>query len=120
MINLTIAKELLKRTEMQVELANSGEACLELVKQHRYDVILLDHMMPVMDGIETLKKMKQMEDNQSKNAAIIVLTANAITGAREMYLKEGFEDYLSKPIDSKELETTIRKYLPEGIILCAK
>lgn len=120
MINLTIAKELLRRTEMQVELANSGESCLELVKQNRYDVILLDHMMPVMDGIETLKKMKQMENNQSKNAAVIVLTANAITGAKEMYLKEGFEDYLSKPIDSKELEITIRKYLPEEIILCAK
>lgn len=120
MINLTIAKELLKRTQIQVMLANSGESCLELVKQNRYDIIFLDHMMPTMDGIETLQNMKKLEDNLSKEAAVVVLTANAIAGAREMYLEQGFDDYLSKPIDSQELESTIRKYLPEELVLCAK
>ena len=119
-INLTIVSELLKRTEIQVEIAESGERCLELISQNKYDIIFLDHMMPTMDGIETLKEMKKMEDNKSKNATIIVLTANAITGAKEMYLGEGFDDYLSKPIDSRELEKTIRRYLPEELILCAK
>ena len=120
MINLTIAKELLKRTEIQVELANSGENCLEMVKKERYDIIFLDHMMPTMDGIKTLQNMKSMEGNLSKDAVVVVLTANAIAGAKEMYLEQGFDDYLSKPIDSHELETMIRKYLPEGLIICAK
>ena len=115
-INLTIVSELLKRTEIQVEMAESGERCLELISQNTYDIIFLDHMMPIMDGIETLKEMKKMENNKSKNAMIIVLTANAITGAKEMYLGEGFDDYLSKPIDSRELEKTIRRYLPEELI----
>ena len=70
--------------------------------------------------IETLKEMRKMQSNKSKNAAIIVLTANAITGAKEMYLGEGFDDYLSKPIDSRELEKTIRRYLPKEFINCAK
>ena len=77
-------------------------------------------MMPTMDGIETLKKMKEMEENRSKDAAVIVLTANAITGAKEMYLEEGFDDYLSKPIDSRELEEMIRNYLPEKLVVCTK
>ena len=119
-INLMIASELLKRTEIQVEVANSGENCLELISQNNYHIIFLDHMMPTMDGIETLKEMKKMENNKSVNAAVIVLTANAITGAKEMYLKEGFDDYLSKPIDCRELEEMIRRYLPEELILCAK
>lgn len=119
-INLTIVSELLKRTEIQVELAESGEVCLELVSQNTYDIIFLDHMMPSMDGIQTLKEMRKMESNKSKNAAIIVLTANAIIGAKEMYLEEGFDDYLSKPIDSCELEKTIQRYLPKELIICAK
>ncbi len=120
MINLTIMKELLKRTEIQVELASSGELCLNMIRQKEYDIIFLDHMMPVMDGIETLKRMKQMPDNKSKNATVIVLTANAIMGAKEMYLENGFHDYLSKPVDSIELEGAIRKYLSKEMILCAK
>ncbi len=114
--NLTIIRELLKRTKVKVELTTKGETCLDMIKRKKYDIIFLDHMMPEMDGIETLHRMKEMKDNKSEQAAVIALTANAIVGAKEMYLKNGFIDYLSKPIDGTELEALVRKHLPSSMI----
>lgn len=114
--NLTIIRELLKRTKVKVELATKGETCLDMIKRKSYDIIFLDHMMPGMDGLETLHCMQKMKDNKSEQAAIIALTANAIIGAREMYLKHGFTDYLSKPIDGGELERIVKKYLPSSMV----
>ena len=111
-MNLLVVRKLLEKTKVQLAEAMSGDAALELMRQNAYDVILLDHMMPGMDGIETLKRAKKMEDNKSINAPIIALTANAISGVREMYLSEGFDDYISKPIDGKVLEERLVKYLP--------
>ncbi len=115
-MNLFVVKNLLKKTKVQITEAVSGSECLELIKQNKYDVVLLDHMMPEMDGIETLKRAKAMTDSKCRETPFIVLTANAILGVREMYLSEGFNDYLSKPIDGMELEALLQKYIPDELI----
>lgn len=115
-VNITVVKGLLKRLQVQFDSALSGQECMDKIRQKHYDIILLDHMMPEMDGIETLRTMRQMEEYKHNQSVVIALTANAIVGAREEYLKEGFEDYLSKPIDSAQLEDMIRRYLPDELI----
>lgn len=116
-VNLTVIRGLLRKTRVQITCAASGKECLDLVAKEQYDVILLDHMMPMMDGIETLEELKRMPDNKSKDAVVIVLTANAMAGVREMYLEKGFDDYLSKPIDGSALEQLLMQYLPAECIL---
>lgn len=111
--NLTVIEGLLKKTLVKVDTATSAKKALELVKKNRYDLIFLDHRMPDMDGIQALHEMENMEDNLSKNAPVVALTANAISGSREMYLKEGFVNYLSKPVNPAKLEEMILSYLPE-------
>lgn len=112
-MNLMVVENLLKSTKVKLTTCMSGEEALALVENNRYDVILLDHMMPHMDGIETLKNMKTMMANMSRDAIVIALTANAVSGVREMYLSEGFDDYISKPIDSRQLEEALARYLPD-------
>lgn len=114
-INLKIVRGLLKNTDMQIDVVTNGFDCIEQVKSVRYDLILLDHMMPEMDGIEVLKRLKSMEGNMSRSAPVIALTANAMVGAREEYLGYGFDDYIAKPIDSRELEDTIRRHLSKNL-----
>ena len=111
-INLTIVKGLLKKTLLQIDTASSGRECIDMVQKKHYDLILLDHMMPEMDGIEVLERLKTMDNNLCINTPTIALTANAIVGAKEKYLSLGFNDYLSKPIDYNELEAVIKKHLP--------
>jgi len=120
LVNCKVFKNLLKETEMQVDDVNSGKACIEKVSSNAYNLIFLDHMMPEMDGIETLHHLQKMKDYPSKNAKIIALTANAISGAKEMYLKEGFDAFLSKPILSNKLEELIRKLLPKELLIFGK
>ncbi|MBQ9767115.1 MAG: response regulator [Lachnospiraceae bacterium] len=118
-MNRVVVKGLLKRTLLQIDEAASGFECLQRTEKTRYDVILLDHMMPGMDGIETLQRLKK-QDGACKDAVVIVLTANAVAGVREVYLEKGFEDYLSKPISGTLLEETLLKYLPEHLVLKKK
>lgn len=118
-MNLFVVENLLKNTEIQVTRSMSGQDCLEKIAEQRYDVIFLDHMMPGMDGIETLERAKAMKDSKCQDVPIIALTANAISGVREMFLKKGFTDYLSKPVDSKALERMLQKYLPPEKVLPA-
>ena len=89
-----------KQTQIQIDTAQSGRECLGLVQKKKYDLIFLDHMMPGMDGIETLQAMKELAGNQNQETPVISLTANAIRGAREEYLAAGFQDYLTKPINA--------------------
>ena len=112
-MNLFVVENLLKRTQIQVTRSMSGKDCLEKIAEHHYDIVFLDHMMPEMDGIETLERAQKLENSQCKDTPFIALTANAISGVREMFISKGFNDYLSKPVDSKELERMIQKYLPE-------
>jgi CheY-like chemotaxis protein len=120
-MNLSVIKGLLKRTGIQLSLASSGKETIEKLWQERYDVVMLDHMMPEMDGIETLRTIRMMWERREaletrRQTPFIVLTANAVVGAREMYLREGFTDYLSKPVDAAELEAILRKYLPKRLL----
>ena len=115
-MNLTVFQSLLKRTKMQITTADSGKKCLELVKKEPYHIIFMDHMMPEMDGIETLHEMQKLSDYPNADTPVIVLTANALSGAREGYLKEGFADFLTKPIDGDLLERTVEKFLPEALV----
>ena len=109
-LNRKVIVSLLKHTKMTIDQAGDGEECLELVKNNNYDLIFLDHMMPNMDGVETLEKIK--EQKLCTNTPIIALTANAISGMREFYLTTGFDDFLSKPIFSKDLNNTLKRWLP--------
>lgn len=112
-MNLSVAKALLKRTAIKLTLAQSGTECLELCRSNRYDLILMDHMMPEPDGIETLHILRKDTHSLNRNTDVIVLTANAIAGVAEQYIEEGFTDYLSKPIVAEKLEDMLRKHLPE-------
>ena len=115
-VNITVARGLLRRLKVQFDSATSGQECLDKFAKNDYDIILLDHMMPVMDGVQTLHRMQETERFRQNAPAVIAMTANAVIGAREKYLEEGFTDYLSKPIDHKSLEEMIRAYLPEEMI----
>ena len=112
-VNLKVAAGLLKRTSINVETVLSGMESIELVKQNKYDIIFMDHMMPQMDGIETVAQIKELGDFPSKDATIIALTANAISGAKEMFLNNGFDDFIAKPIKVNELEEKLLQYLPK-------
>lgn len=112
-MNLAVVKALLKKTQVQVTVCMSGKECLALAAKEAFDIILLDHMMPEMDGIETLRRLKTGENNCS-GVPVIALTANAIVGAKEEYIKAGFADYLSKPIEGGLLEKMLLKYIPES------
>ena len=112
-MNLVVIKCLLKETKVQIDTAKSGQECLRKTKEKKYDIIFMDHMMPEMDGVETLQQMRNREDCLNPDTPVIALTANAITGVRDMYLQAGFVDYLSKPVEGSALESMIIEYLPE-------
>ena len=116
-MNLLVATNLLKATQVKVDTALSGMSCLKKLAERHYDLIFLDQMMPSLDGVQTLKMARAMEDNLSKDVPIIALTANAISGTREKLIAEGFTDYLSKPIDVKLMEKMLMNYLPAEKVL---
>ena len=112
-MNLTVIKGLLKATKMFVTTAASGEECLEKIKYGSFNVVLLDHMMPGMDGLETCAKIRE----SYPDLPVYALTANAAEGGEEFYKSRGFDGYLAKPIDSLALEKAIMKHLPEDIMM---
>ena len=111
-MNLKVAKSLLKLCSIDPVLVNSGEETIEKMRKEAFDIVFLDHMMPGMDGIETLSRLKA-ENLVPRETTMIVLTANAVVGSREMYLEAGFADYLSKPIHIEELKDKLKLYLPD-------
>ncbi len=114
-MNLTVMKGLMKRSGIRVDTALSGEEGIALALVNRYQIIFFDHMMPGKDGVETFMEMKAMNCLPEGTAAV-VMTANALSGAREEYLKEGFDDYLSKPVETEKLERILARYLPQEVI----
>ena len=112
-MNLDVFRSLLKKTAVKIDTAASGDEGLAISYDKKYDIIFLDHMMPEKDGIETLHELRSRPNDPNINTPTICLTANAISGAREQYLAEGFDDYLTKPIDSAKLENMLLEYLPK-------
>ncbi|MCR5118994.1 MAG: response regulator [Lachnospiraceae bacterium] len=110
-MNLMVFKSLLKETKVKVDMAERGEEALRMACKKKYDLLFFDHMMPEMDGIELLHELRK-RGGLSMSAPAVCLTANAISGAREKYISEGFDDYLTKPIDTERLEELFRVYLP--------
>lgn len=115
-LNLKVFTGLLKRSEIRIDTASSGEAALDRMRDAAYDCVFMDHQMPDMDGLEALSRIRSESGLHQTDVPVIVLTANAITGAKEMYLSHGFSDYLTKPIDGRALSAMLRKWLPQDKI----
>jgi CheY-like chemotaxis protein len=112
MTNLKVAQGLLSAYRMQVDLCDNGRGSIAMVKANRYDLVFMDHMMPGMDGIETMTRIRALEGEYFKQVPIIALTANALSGMEEMFLSKGFNDYLAKPIDISKLNALMEKWIP--------
>lgn len=110
-VNLKVIQKLLSKTQFAVDTADSGAKAIKMSEETKYDLIFLDHMMPEMDGIETLHNIKKDENNLNINTPFIMLTANAIEGVKEEYIGEGFNDYLSKPVSYQAIRDVICKYI---------
>ncbi len=110
-MNLVVIKALLKRNQAQLDTASGGNECLEKTKEQKYDLILMDHMMPEPDGVQTMHMIRADGENLNRETPIVVLTANAIEGMKEQYLKDGFSDYLAKPVEAEDLENILSKFL---------
>ncbi|MBQ7564186.1 MAG: response regulator [Lachnospiraceae bacterium] len=114
-MNLAVILKLLKKTMLRIDTADSGQEALMKAASHHYDICLVDHMMPEMDGIETMRELRELSG--TRNSVFIALTANAVSGAREFYLKEGFDDYLAKPVNGEQLERLLLQYLPQELVM---
>ncbi|MBO4808892.1 MAG: response regulator [Lachnospiraceae bacterium] len=110
-MNRLVFCELLRDLECEIDEAESGKKCLEMVKDKKYDIIFMDHMMPEMDGVETFEHMKEFGDYINADTPVVVLTANAINGAREMFMEYGFNDFLTKPVVPEKLEKLLGDYI---------
>ncbi|MCR5771522.1 MAG: response regulator [Butyrivibrio sp.] len=119
-INIAVFRGLLKKTLVQIDSAESGRECLSMTRQKKYDLIFLDHRMSEMDGIETLNALREDKDNPNNDTPAISLTANAVSGAREMYIAAGFIDYITKPVMSDKLEAMMINYLPKEKVMIEK
>ncbi|GHU62564.1 hypothetical protein AGMMS49983_04250 [Clostridia bacterium] len=114
-INLSVAEALLSTFKIEPDLVTSGEEALKMVSKTVYDIIFMDHMMPNMDGIETTRNLRQ-RDGYCKTVPVIALTANALTGMKEMFIENGFNDFIAKPFDIADLNIALRKWLDPGLI----
>ena len=112
-INIMVVTNLLKKTEIKIDTALNGPDSISLASKNDYDMIFMDQRMPGMDGTEAMKLIRALDNKMNQNTPIICLTADVIRGAKDRYLEVGFNDYLTKPVDGKELEKMIRDYLPE-------
>lgn len=115
-VNLLVIANLLKETRIKIDTAGSGRECMDKCSQQKYDLILMDHMMPEMDGVLTFEKLHGDKSSPNFETPVIMLTANALAGMREQYMDVGFADYVSKPVRGAKLEEAIRRNLPESLI----
>ena len=115
-VNLLVIANLLKETRIKIDTAGSGRECMDKCSQQKYDLILMDHMMPEMDGVQTFEKLHGDKSSPNFETPVIMLTANALAGMREQYMDVGFADYVSKPVRGAKLEEAIRRNLPQSLI----
>ena len=113
MVNIMVVMHLLKDTQVICDKATSGADAIQMAKETEYDLIFMDQRMPEMDGTEAFHKIRETQGGASSNAPVICLTADAVVGAREKYLAEGFTDYLSKPVEGYALEKMLMRHLPK-------
>ena len=118
-MNLLVVEGIFGAWDMEVTTAASGAQAIELCRQAEFDLIFLDHMMPEMDGVETLKNLRKIWTSTGHKPVVIAFSANVVSGAREMFLREGFDDFISKPIADRALKRLLRKVLPESAIIYA-
>lgn len=112
-MNLKVFTGLLRNSDLRIETATSGKGCIEKTRETKYDLVFIDDMMPEMDGVETFRQIKKDDENLNRETPFIMLTANAIVGAREKYLETGFSDYLSKPFKPEKLDEMIKTHIVE-------
>jgi CheY-like chemotaxis protein len=112
-MNLVVASGLFRDYGMDIDTAESGMEAIKKYEDGDYDVIFMDHMMPEMDGVEAMKRIRAVADASYRKPVIIALTANALSGAREMFMKEGFDGFIAKPVDTGECERVMNNVLPE-------
>ncbi|MDR3355286.1 MAG: response regulator, partial [Synergistaceae bacterium] len=112
-VNLTVIESLLQPYKMNIDKCSSGEEAIALVKKNQYDLIFMDHMMHGMDGVEAAAEIRKLEGEDT--VPIVALTANAVSGMREMFLENGFSDYLSKPIDLTKLDKLVAERIKEDL-----
>ena len=115
-MNLKVFVGLLKDTQIQIDTAINGAEALKLIEKNHYDVIFLDHMMPVMDGIEAFRQMRQLANSPNAITPVVMLTANAVVDAKNRYMDEGFSDYIAKPIREEVLLSCLKKFLPKEMV----
>lgn len=119
-MNLKVAVGLLKPLEMKVDLASGGKEAIRMVQKTKYDIIFMDHMMPVIDGVETTIQIRELDGEYYKNVPIVALTANAQADAREKFAAAGMDDFVAKPIEMKEICSKIKRWLPRELVLTGK
>lgn len=115
-MNLKVVQSLLKQTQVQIDTAEDGAGCLEKCARNHYDLILMDHLMPNMDGIEAFHRLRADKQGINYKTPVIILTANAVAGMKQKYMEEGFNGFLSKPVQGPLLEKTLKQYLPEELV----
>ncbi len=115
-MNLVVATSLFKDYGIICDTAESGKEAIEKYDAGNYEVVFMDHMMPEMDGVEAMKRIRQVADAKFKHPVIIALTANVLSGAKEMFIKEGFDGFIAKPIDIGEFERLMKRVLPEDFV----
>ncbi|MCR4717106.1 MAG: response regulator [Lachnospiraceae bacterium] len=119
-MNIRVLERLLNKTEMTIESATSGKQALEMTLKNNYDLIFMDHEMPEMNGVECFHEIRSQENGKSNNAKVIILTANAATENADYYKAEGFDSYMTKPVDSRLLESELIRLLPEELLIISK
>ena len=115
-MNLVVASGLFHEYGMITDTAESGKEAIARYNENEYDVVFMDHMMPEMDGVVAMKKIKETGRKKGRKAVVVALTANAVSGAREMLLSEGFDGFIAKPIDTGEFERVMRRVLPSALV----
>lgn len=117
LVNLRVAEGLLRPYNMDIYMVTSGMEAIDKIREEKFDIVFMDHMMPIMDGVETTKAIRNMSGKYYKNLPIIALTANAVNGAREFFLKSGMNDFVSKPIEMRDIAAKLKQWLPPSKIV---
>ena len=115
-MNRSVVKALLKQTKVGIDMAENGKQAVEMCDTKAYDLVLMDHLMPVMDGVEAFRAIRSNELGPNYHTPIVILTANAVAGMKQTFLDEGFDGFLSKPVQGELLEATLMKYLPKELV----